>query len=514
MTTPINSPALIELSLAITKATSDGNWQAVASDTLPDKTGESTSIALFKDWISRAETGTTVSWLPPPRNPFLGVSHYPSLDGYGEAGQTVKMWIDGNRFKVSGKFNLDNPIGKSLFDTIRRERELTAKGETVANPVRISAAWWDIAHSHGSFIFERKSLADACPVCTQGGNGQKTYLMGQADHWAGTRVPINPRTSLEEKSMAITRRDDAATIIDEELAEELDTKAKLTGKSETTLIIKAKPKVDEEEAEKSEDKSSEDDDAKEEDDEKEYNFSKKRKAGPFQAVANGEEFGYQPLGGAVTLDGADDYIQQGKLLDQAYSNYDVYRMVVDNIFQYGGSNTIPLIQQATADFNERIATIKAAVVDAWLIDPAVVSPTKGDYSDMATDIFDDTRNAVNDALNGGQSRQQAVEAITKAFTQMAGTIEGQVNIRYPQAQGEVVAQAVKAAIEPLMQEISLMKAKMGQQVQPVLPVPQQKSFAPTFQSTVPADGQLPISPVTGQPSKLTAQIQRSVYNIP
>lgn len=507
MTTPINSPALIELSLAITKATSDGNWQAVASDTLPDKTGESTSIALFKDWIRRAETGETVSWLPPPRNPFLGISHYPSFEGYGEAGQTVKMWIDGNRFKVSGKFNLDNPVGKALFDTIRRERELTAKGETVANPVRISAAWWDIAHSHGSFIFERKSLADVCPVCVKGGNGQKTYLMGQADHWAGTRVPINPRTNLalEEKSMAITRKDDAASMIDEELAEELDTKAKLTGKSETTLIVKAKPKADEEDDEKTEDKPDEDD-AKEEDEEKEYNFSKKKKAGPFQAVANGEEFGYQPLGGAVTLDDADDYIQQGKLLDQAYSNYDVYRMVVDNIFQYGGSNTIPLIQQATADFNERIATIKAAVVDAWLIDPAVVSPTKGDYSDMSADIFDATRDAVNEALTGAQSRQQAVEAITKAFTQMAGTIEGQVNMRYPQAQGEVVAQAVKAAIEPLMQEIGLMKAKLGQVQQPVLPVPQQKSFVPGQM----LQEQPIVSPVTGKPSQLTEMIRRSV----
>lgn len=255
---------LATVTLTITKASlgPDGSmrWQATASDTGPDNYGERTSLGLFRDWIERIEKNVTVPFLPPPRRPFLGVSHYPSLDSFGEAGATERMFVDGDQFKAGGPF-LDTPIGHALFQVVRQELEMirhsghvatatSDHSQAIQEPIRVSAAWWDLQHSHGTFIFTRKSLQDVCPVCARGAASDKIYLRGQLDHFASTRVPIHPRTvlGLEEKSMKRkTRQADAASIVGEELAGELESKARqLVGKAETDdddategLVVKA-----------------------------------------------------------------------------------------------------------------------------------------------------------------------------------------------------------------------------------------------------------------------------------
>lgn len=247
--------ALVEVLMTITKATiqPDGSmrWQCVASETTQDNVGEFTSIPLFQDWIYRAKNQIEIPFLSPPKeHPFLGLSHYPDLDGLADAGPSENMYIDGNRFKASGFFYGDSnhPLGKALFSAVRQESELIQKGEVIEKPIRISAAWWDIAHQHGNFVFERKSINDVCPMCTKGQKEDKKYLKGQLDHFAATRVPIHPATSLglEEKAMT-TRKEDANSIIDNpELVDEIDKKAKLLGKSETEdegLVVKAKTKT-------------------------------------------------------------------------------------------------------------------------------------------------------------------------------------------------------------------------------------------------------------------------------
>lgn len=245
--------ALVEVLMTITKATiqPDGSmrWQCVASETTKDNVGEFTTLPLFQDWIARAKAGIKVSFLPSPReHPFLGLSHYPDLDGLAAAGPSEKMYVDGNRFKASGFFYSDSnhPLGKALFNAVKKEGDLVQKGEIIEKPIRISAAWWDISHRHGDFAFERKSINDICPMCVKGQKEDKQYLKGQLDHFAATRVPIHSATSLdlEQKSMT-TRKEDANSIIDDpELVDEIDRKAKLLGKSETEeLVTKAKTKT-------------------------------------------------------------------------------------------------------------------------------------------------------------------------------------------------------------------------------------------------------------------------------
>lgn len=227
--------------LTITKASlqPDGSvrWQAVASDTGRDKADERTSVELFQDWIDRVTYKADVGYLPEPKMPFLGVSHYPALDGFGEAGSTNRMYIDGTTFKADGVFNLGNPISKKLLDTVKVELALIKKGDEVEKPIRISAGWWDIQHYHddSNFLFTRQSLTDKCPLCTKGQTSDKIYKAGQIDHFAATRVPMNTRTSLELKSMAnkITRREDAESIVGADEATELEKRARMVGKSDT-----------------------------------------------------------------------------------------------------------------------------------------------------------------------------------------------------------------------------------------------------------------------------------------
>jgi transcriptional regulator with XRE-family HTH domain len=237
------SEAYHDVLLTITKASlqPDGTvrWQAVASDTGKDKANESTSVELFQDWIDRVTYKADVGYLPVPKMPFLGVSHYPALDGFGEGGTTRLMFIDGNVFKANGIFNTDNVVGQKLLDAVKAELALVKKGGQIEKPIRISAGWWDIQHYHedSNYLFTRQSLTDKCPICEKGQTSDKIYKAGQLDHFAATRVPMNIRTSLEleEKSMTakITRRKDAESIIGPEEAEEMERRARMVGKSDT-----------------------------------------------------------------------------------------------------------------------------------------------------------------------------------------------------------------------------------------------------------------------------------------
>jgi len=458
--------AKAEISLTITKASlqDDGTmrWQAVASDTDQDRTGERTSLALFQDWIERATTGKSVTFLAPPRRPFLGVSHYPDLDGFGEAGPTEKMYIDHNRFKAAGVFYGDesHPLGKALFEAVRKEREMVQRGEALAQPIRISAAWWDLAHSHGDFIFERKSLSDVCPMCAQGA-GDKVYLKGQLDHFAATRVPINPRTALalEEKAM-VKRVEDAASIVDDELAEQLEERARLVGKAETEesegLVIKA----DEEPAvEKMEDEMDE--------------------AGPMSFAE------------------MEERMRAGQMLQQAYTNWGMLQEVMKNILEYSQPDEIKArMQTALSEFGDRIGQLKAAVEDAFLIEP------QEDFT-MADEQPTGIEQAVTmltDAINGDGDRAARLAKAQDAFNALAEVVKAQIDVVAPPDPNAEINKAI-------LERLDLIASKLASPQ--VVQAPVQKSFTPTG-PVQPQAPQLPVSPMTGKPSALRAMIERSV----
>lgn len=458
--------AMVELSLTITKATmlKDGTmrWQAVASTTEPDKRQEQTTLALFEDWIERAETGKSLDWLPEPRMPFLGLSHYSDLDGFGEAGITEKMYIDGNRFKPSGVFKADNELGPELFKAISTERALVQKGKTVEQPIRISAGWWDISHKHGDFVFERKSATDKCPMCMKG--MPREFLKGQLDHFACTRVPVNEQTSigLEEKSMA-TKVKDAASIISDDLAKKLDEKekAKLTKKSETednpAMVIKAEP-------------------------------------------AKVEKF----FGGATSIQEAEKFEEAREKTDRVWSNFDTFMMVVDNImFDDEVPDKAVAINQAVKDFGDRVAALKANLSDAVMLKPVI----KGDVimSDEQKPV-DVLQMAIDTGLQA-ENREAALGAIQPALETYVEVVKAEIDAKFPPDQTEQVTKAINDAFAPITEQLGLIVAKLNNQPQAQ---PVQKSLMPGQVSVAGPSEQMPVSPITGKPSSLTAMIRKSV----
>lgn len=487
---------LIEVSMVITKASvqADGSmrWQAVTSDTSPDNTGESTSLTLFQDWNERIDKGLTVSFLPPPREPFLGVSHYSDLDGDGEAGIADKRYIDGNRFKAGGTFKADNSLGQALFNAVKSEVELTRRGDTVDKPIRISAAWWDIEHSHGPFIFTRKSLTDVCPMCA-GGEGNKVYLKGQLDHFATTRVPINPRTSLalQEKSMATTRKDDAASIVGDDLAEELEEKSKLVGKSEAAdgLVVKAKPnpfKKDEEEDEKAEGESA--------DDEEEDEEGKTGKKKPPWLKNK-----------AFTMADA-----RALSVAKSASRLELMAMVKRNISDLPAEEQLPALMALMDEVHDEVTQIKEAVEEVWFLQPPPADDELLDSDEELPpmDFLQTFTEQVEQTLSAeGQSKEEKAAVIQKALNDVALSLKAE--LEGPQPAADTVA-AFKAALSPLVDQIAQINARLGAVQQPIVTFPVQKSVTSPAINTQQQTVTDPISPITGQPSGLTQMVRRSV----
>ena len=235
--------SMAEMSLYIAKAsfdkkTQEMRWFAVASDTDRDDYDEKMSIELYNDFIRRAveeeappEELCTDAWCG--GMPYLSLSHYPDLNGMGLAGPTQGLYVHGNALKAKGVFS-DTKLGRTCFKSICDDLYSEEKSDT--EKIRISIGFIDWAHYHGNFKFVRKNLTDRCPMCAQG-VGDRTFARGHLLHLALTRIPVNTRTDIlpvVEDSMA-TRKEDAESIVGEELAEELEHEAKLVGKSEAVV---------------------------------------------------------------------------------------------------------------------------------------------------------------------------------------------------------------------------------------------------------------------------------------
>jgi len=290
----VKSADLVEFSLRIERAsfdkpTQERRWRAVTSDIDEDQHTDNMTLELYQDFISRIESGESV-----PENfrsdywsggmPYLSISHYDDLDGKGVPGIVDATYIDGKALKAKGRFN-NTPLGIKCFDALCDD--LYNKNSETDNKIRISIGFLDWQHKHKSngYIFTRESIDDICPEClkeliTGEGKG-KAYMKGHLIHYALTRVPVNERTLMEvDKSMAITRKEDAESIVGE-LADELDEMQKAKRKSEALVTFseaeeeaEATPQEETPEPVVEEAKAEKEDKEKEMDDEEEEEYKK------------------------------------------------------------------------------------------------------------------------------------------------------------------------------------------------------------------------------------------------
>ena len=207
----VHDKSLVEMnSMFITKSVESNGlrkWAAVNSDTDPDLYGERMSLELYRKMLSYIKDE-----VPPPAHfksmvcsdywcggmPYVSLAHYPDLNGKAVPGETLELFIDGKQLKAKGIMN-NTPLGNAVWKSLKKDENLSND----ENKIRISIAFLDLAHKHGENgkVFVRESDTSVCAECKKG-VGDKIYLDGYLVHLALTRVPVNPRTIMEEDIMA------------------------------------------------------------------------------------------------------------------------------------------------------------------------------------------------------------------------------------------------------------------------------------------------------------------------
>lgn len=459
-------------------------WFATASGVKRDRYEERMSVGLFKDFIRRAETRepapepfTSEAWKG--GLPYLGVAHYLDLEGYGIVGPTERIWVDGSVFKAKGTFE-DTPLAIATFDAIKRDIEQDVPQD---ERVRISIAFIDYGHQHqGHGDFERKSLMDTCPLCTAG-IGEKVYKSGHLVHLATTRRPAYVETSigLEERSTMATRREDAASIVGEELADELEKRQlkSLTERSEASEGIDPRAIV-----------------VKQGEDEEE-------------AVSTGTagkddgegEYKSMTLGGAVSLDEAEKVLAERSDSAPFMDQWDVLGIVLGNI---AGPDKAEQVNGVLRDFQNQVDVMTAKAVininnmldsEAQAAQPAPATVEAGVHPSAIEEVaVAEQEHPLNDALAGLMDAYDEAAATPLdqksrlAMIQPAMNAVGEViarSISQPaQAAGDgasggvdanMLARIVQEAVAPLQADIASLKAASTVEriapVSPTIPAP-------------------------------------------
>lgn len=333
-------------SVGVNKTSGERYWKANTSDVLPDSYNDEMTLDLYKSFIRRATSGEK----PPERfcseswgggMPYVSVAHFRE---HSIAGDTDKIYVDGDVLKANGTFR-DTSLGRACFDAVFNDLYSPQKSDA-QDKIRVSIGFLDFAHKHKSngYMYERNDDRPFCPECLaeviEGKSEGKIFLDGLLVHFAMTRVPVNKRTSMEVRSMATTRKQDAASIVGEALAEELEEKEhEMTGKSEA-LVIKSEDEI----VEKCED---------------------------MPMMASPME--YHPFGGATTLADAKAYVTAGKEQQRIGDIWNAFRMVIENITEDDNiTDKAAAVVKASNELKDMIASNDMIFESETIEDPELV----------------------------------------------------------------------------------------------------------------------------------------------
>lgn len=521
------SESMVEFSMVITKASRDPKtgemrWSAVASDTIEDSYGERMSLILFNNFIKRA----TAKDKPPSEHcsefwcgglPYLSLAHYRDMNGEAVPGEIKKIYIDGNRFKSSGVF-YDTPLGNACFKSSYESKDLPDDEK-----VRISIGFLDYEHAHGDAVFRRKSLSDVCPMCVAGA-GNKVYLDGLLIHEALTRVPVNKRTIIEaevERSMdeIKTRKDDAASIVGETLAAEIEQKAVASVlKSETAeaeLVIKSEKK---------------DDECEEGDEEcmKKRKEAEAKKSEPCEPCAEKSEVEkadmgvmMMPFGGATSWEQYDGYIAQQKSSQAIYDSWYTMETLAANVMvDEGCADKKKAMAELLSGCKKRME-MKSLIALSKLesFDPAALVAKSEVPAPIPAHPLDEAvaqlKSAYDEVLKSDAPSGEKLQAIQPVFAQLGEVIKErmeQSEVKIDPAAGDStpdsMLQELSASLKSLRDEVAMLtsqlSAKSGvQQVaKPSQPPHRNLASNPTVVKSV--------QNATEKPSALKAMIRKSV----
>jgi len=454
-------------------------WYSTSSGIKRDLYNERMSTGLFKDFIKRIENRE----IPPAPFiskawngglPYVGIAHYLDLDGDGIAGKAEKTWVDGTHLKMRGTFE-DNELGNAAYDSVQRDIENKVPPE---ERVRVSIAFIDWGHEHeriGQFV--RKSLMDRCSFCEQG-LSEKIYRKGHLVHLALTRQPAYPEADiqLEVKSMS-RRKEDAASIVGEELADDLEKKSEtLTARSAdidpNAVVIRQDGK---------------DGDGKEED------VEKKEK--------DEEEDGmvYESLSGAKSLDEADAFLTSRSKDVPLLDSWAIFASVLANI---AGDEQREAVFRTVSEFQERldIMALRCLMKVSDMIEKAEAEVAEEETADApesddgGTDTVEEKstvskpdehpldeafavlKDSFDTVMAEPLPEAERLAALQEPVTNLAAAIKKSVSNEEAVEPSDILnSEVVKAAIQevvaPLQAEIVALTAKMaGSEVKPTKPV--------------------------------------------
>ena len=455
-------------------------WHSTSSGIKRDLYDERMSTGLFKDFIKRIENRE----IPPDPFiskawngglPYVGIAHYLDLDGDGIAGKAEKTWVDGTHLKMRGTFE-DNELGNAAYESVQRDISNKVPPE---ERVRVSIAFIDWGHEHeriGQFV--RKSLMDRCSFCEQG-LGEKIYRKGHLVHLALTRQPAYPEADIQLEVRSMSRRkEDAASIVGEELAEKMEKKDSET-LTERTADIDPNAVVIRQDGEEG--------DGKEED------VEKKKK--------DEEEDGmvYESLSGAKSLDEADDFLTSRSKDVPLLDSWAIFASVLANI---AGDEQREAVFRTVSEFQERldIMALRALMKVSDMIEKAEAEVAEEDAADApesndgGTDTVEEKstvskpdehpldeafavlKDSFDTVMAEPLPEAERLAALQEPVTNLAAAIKrsvsGEVSVEPSDIlNSEVVKAAMLEVVAPLQAEIADLTAKMGgSEVKPTKPI--------------------------------------------
>ena len=508
------SEALVEFSLVITKASQDPvtgemRWSAVTSDTSKDSYKEAMSLALYRDFILRAKVGEK----PPPEYcseywcggmPYPSIAHYKDMNGNAVPGKTTHLYIDGDRLKAKGIF-FDSQLGRAAFKSVRE----STKSEAQDNKVRISIGFLDYKHAHGQAVFERKSIHDICPMCL-GGAGEKVYLAGMLIHLALTRVPVNKRTIIEaevDKAMADdikTRKDDAASIVGEELAEELEQRAQAGVERSESLVIKAEDEPVVVEAAP----------------EPEPVAAVVEESVPAEAekMAMGDPGATMPFGGATAWDDYDAWNTQQQESARIYDAWYTMEAMAGNILMSGAPDMPTKMTALLKGCHKRMemkSLITLSRLDEILAKPETPHILDSSITELKS-AFDRAQGNSQEKLIAVQPAFNALGEVIRSSVEQADTPPAPEQPAQAPEMRQVISDEIRSLIAPLTESVQMLQQqfaaqKSAQEVQAATPPRRALTSNPANVAAVQrATVVKPPAPDNPTP-KLREQIRKSVY---
>jgi hypothetical protein len=478
-------------SLFITKAVQDSDGtrriKAVASDTFEDTFGQRMTLSLFQDFLTRIAEDMPA---PPPYGsaawkggmPYLSVAHYLDQGGQAVVGTPTNVWVDDNHFRFKADM-AKSALAEKAWGAIKADIADNVPDE---KRVRVSIAFidWEHVHADGTH-FARKSIVEVCPVCIRGAK-LKEYVKGQLVHFALTRVPINVRTPIMIERSSVdgvikSKKDDAAAIVGEDLAEELDKRERGTvvDKSAAAVVIRADAVV----------------------------------TPTPVAVVSVVDAANKPYGGATTLAGALDYITAQRLTwkfsDLFWTVRDVIWNAIDSPMVSEKAAAIEgILGEMQDQFSQEALMALSKVSTPVPVVPVV--PTVTSQTEVSTMLKSDhplaaQLEAIATAYDGvvmksDLTRTQKFEPIQKALDALGLTIRSAVNASTPTSTADV-EETIRRVLGEMLPAFMPASVPVANGSQSPAPRQVQPQAAATFRATAAADA---------KPNQLRDLARRSV----